>query len=84
VATSIRLTELELSILRVLHHAGPPLPTGQIASSIPTHQNGHEHSALIRTWLQKLQSNGLVKCHVAYRMTAWELTEPGRGVLKAD
>jgi hypothetical protein len=55
------------------------MPTGEIASWAPANGNStRQHSALIRTWLENLQSAGLVQSHVSYGLTAWELTEHGR------
>jgi hypothetical protein len=55
------------------------MPTSEISSHLPANGNSsHQHSALIRTWLEHLQSAGLVQSRVAYALTAWELTELGR------
>jgi hypothetical protein len=46
VANRTSLTELESSILCVLRRAASAISTGEIASSLPTYQNTHQHSAL--------------------------------------
>jgi hypothetical protein len=82
---TISLTELEFSILRALCCAGRRMPTGEISLGLPANGNSsHQHSALIRTWLEKLQSAGLVQSHVAYAVTAWELTEIGLKVARLN
>jgi hypothetical protein len=44
--------------------------------------SSHQHSAVIRTWLEALRSYGFIESRFGIRHTVWQITDLGRTIVE--